>query len=195
MIVKRLVSLAQSVLTRDFGAHNMTEEHIRPLIPTAIKALQEKLLQTNDAKLELFRTEYTVPISDDEADLTTASGTGLRLDLISRAKIRLSFDGGGKAPLLARQVGSLQRFTGTGIQDKFYALVYLEGNILRIRPKAGDVHEDALVNGINCPQSADNLSQELEGDLVEMIVFLAKQEIREPRRNVDVAQRKVANNG
>lgn len=190
MDAERLVLQAMAVLTRDFGAENVTKEHIYPLIPTAIKGLQEELLANNAPKLENFRVQHTVPITANKADLTTASEAGLRLDLLDRAKIYLAYSDAGKNPKLARFERSAQKFGVTSIQDRFYAIAYLEGKILNIRPIGADVHTNAVIQGITCPQTVSGLSTELEGDLVRVLAIIGTQYIKERRRNVDVSESK-----
>jgi hypothetical protein len=192
----RLVLLTIGVLTRDFGAENVTEEHIFPLIPTAVKQLQNKLIQSNPAKLENFRTEFSVTAADGIADLSAVSEAGLRLDLITRANIKVSY---GENPTLQKvqMVSSFDRFTSPGIQDRFYVLGYLEGSQLHLRDGSDTSDDpttsfagDLVIRGIYCPQTVDDLSSELEGELVVVLVELAKLAEKERRVNRDIAERK-----
>ena len=196
MDAQRLVLLTIGVLTRDFGAENVTEEHIYPLISTAIKQLQNKLLQSNPAKLENFRTEFTVTATDGVADLSAIAEAGFRLDLINRANIKVVY-GANPVQKKVQIINSLDRLTSPSIQDRFFILGYLEGTDLLLRDGTDASDDptitfagDLTIKGIYCPQAVDDLASELEGELVAVLVELARIAEKERRVNRDIAERK-----
>lgn len=196
MDAERLVNLTLAVLTRDFGAETVVAEHIYPLIPTAIKQLQNSLLQKNPAKLENFRRTVNATATAGVADLAALSEQGLRLDLISRANVKIVY---GENPVVktVQMVNSLDRLTARGIQDRFYVFGYLDGQKLLLKDGTSEAADPTTsfagtitISGIVCPQTVDDLSSELEGELVAVLVELAKLDIRERRINRDIAERK-----
>jgi hypothetical protein len=192
MLAARLVQLTLAAVTRDFGAQNVVAEHIYPLIPTAIKALQDKLVVENPGKLENFRVEYTVAFNENGMDFTTATNAGLRLDLIKLAKIRVVYDTDPPQTDLVQMKDSLNLFLNPGRADDLYVTGFLEGRKVRIKKKKDeDDPADVTINGISCPSVVDDIAIELEGDLVMILATLAsKLEIKERRHNVDVAKAK-----
>jgi hypothetical protein len=196
MDAERVVLLTIGIVTRDFGAENVTEEHIYPLLPTAVKQLQNKLVTSNPAKLENFRATFDVTAADGVADLSAIAEAGFRLDMIKRANIKVTY---GENPVVKKVqlVNSLDRFTSASVQDRFYVLGYLEGSDLLLRDGADAAEDptitfagDLVIRGIYCPQTIDDLASELEGELVAVLVDLAKMAEKERRINRDIAERK-----
>lgn len=198
MNTDELVEIARNILTEEPDARRFTREKIRALIPVAISELQEKILLAARAgfgmgNLQAFVIETgDIDVVDGVADLTTQiDATGLRLDLIKASNILVNYT---ENPFIktVQFVSSLDRLTLGGIQDKFFILAFLDGQLLRFRDPDGGgdptitLNTTIKIRGVCTPSTVAQISNDQRGILANVLADVARREVPQPEIGVNV---------
>ena len=189
-----IVFAAREQLTELPESVTLSRQSLRAMVPASI-ALWQNEINANPARRHNFlQRSPNIRIASGVADISQVVETmGYRLDFIHESDIEIAYS---KQPVLhVRFVNSKNRLYLGSRQDRFYVLAYLTGTKITFRDPdaAANVDATATMNGqftmrsVVLPTDLSKMPRSVLPDLAVALADLARQQLREQNRGVNIA--------